>query len=117
MKLDGYVYESGNRGYLNAVKVEVMDAQSRQILTTTNSNREGHFSLTLPVGEFMLSIEKDLFHPIQKALTIDGTAPKVFEKIQLERKPGYILDATLAEKRTKSTKQVDAITNSLIEDD
>jgi len=83
VKLDGYVYESGNRGYLNAVKVKVMDAQSKQTLTTIASNKEGHFSVNLPVGEFILSIEKDLFHPIQKTLTIDGTASKVFEKIQL----------------------------------
>ncbi len=115
VKLDGYVYESGNRGYLNAVKVKVKDAQSKQVITTTYSDKEGHFSVSLPVGDFILGIEKDLFHPIEKTLTIDGTAPKVFEKIQMERKPGYLLDATIAEKRTNNTKQVDAITNSLIE--
>ncbi len=113
--LDGYVFESGNRGYLNSVQITVKDTQTKQAFTTTSSDKEGHFSVRLPVGEFILVIEKDLFHPIQKTIKIDGTVPKVFEKIQMERKPGYILDATLAEKRTNSTKQVDAITNSLIE--
>ncbi len=113
--LEGYVFESGNRGYLNSVQIKIKDIQSKQVLTTTSSDKEGHFSVRLPVGEFIFVVEKDLFHPIQKIIKIDGTTPKVFEKIQMERKPGYILDATLAEKRSNSTKQVDAITNSLIE--
>ncbi len=113
--LEGYVFESGNRGYLNEVKVIVKDVKSKQAMTTTSSDKEGHFSVNLPVGAFLIVLEKDLFHPIQKMIVIDGTTPKVFEKIQMERKPGYLLDATLAEKRSRGTKQVDAITNSLIE--
>ena len=76
--IDGYVFESGNRGYLNAVQIKVKDAQSKQLMTTTQSDKEGHFSVNLPIGDFILSIEKDLFHPIQKTIKIDGTAPKIF---------------------------------------
>lgn len=111
--LEGYTFESGNRGYLNEVQVLIKDSQTQQVLTTITSNLEGKFAIGLPKGTYILEATKDLFHPVN--LTISLQQDKEYVKVKMARKPGYVFDVTMAEKRTNDKEQVDAIEGARIE--
>ena len=113
--LEGYVFESGNRGYLNAVDIQINDQISKRLIAKTTSDRDGKFSVPIPPGEYIVTTQKDLFHALETPISIKANKTKEFIKIQMHRKPGYIFDVTLAEKLIKGKEQVDAIANSRIE--
>ncbi len=114
--LEGYVFEENNRGYLNAVEVVILDNTSRALVQKTISNKDGYYSVNVPIGkEFLIKLTRDLYFPKEEVVsTIGKTASeKVYVKSQLERKPGYIFDVTLAE--AGNTANTDAISGSQIE--
>ena len=116
--IEGYVYEAGNRGYLNLAKVTIIDpvTGSEKALLLTDKN--GVFSCELPIGkEYELFVRKDLFKQyIQPLSTVGKTAgEKVFVKCLMEREPGYIFDVTIAEKRKEPDAPANAITGATIE--
>ncbi len=115
--IEGYVFEDNNRGFLNEAEVQLFDAISQTFVTKTITNIDGFFSVSLPVGkDYLIKVNKDLFFQKEEILsTKDKSAgEKVYAKIKLERKPGYIFDVTLAEKGTP-TATVDAINGAKIE--
>lgn len=115
--LEGYVYESNNRGYLNLVKVTITDQETGMILEKVVSNREGLFTATLPADRtFVLLAEKDVFKKQEVIVSTKGITAgnKVFTKIELNREPGYLFDVTMAEK-WDGQAEVDAIQGALIE--
>ena len=117
-KLQGYVYESGNRGYLNLVKVTIYEESSNAILTEVYSNKEGIFTATLPIDKnFRLKLEKSVFETKEERLSTVGKKweEKVFTRVELKRKPGYLFDVTMARKRKKGEEIVDGIEGALIE--
>lgn len=114
--LEGYVFEENNRGYLNAVKVTILDAQTNAIKGETLSNLEGFFTTDLPAGnDYILRAEKDVFKTQTVNISTKGkaAAEKVYTKLKMERKPGYLFEVTLAEALEDET--VDAITGARIE--
>ncbi len=111
--LEGYAFESGNRGYLNEVKVQIKDNKTNQVIGEISSDKEGKFVIALPKGDYVLEAKKDLFHP--KRIPVSLKKDKEYIKLQMERKPGYIFDVTMAEKRLKGKEQVDAIEGARIE--
>lgn len=114
--LEGYVFEENNRGYLNLAKITVLDAQSKAIKAETISNLEGFFTTSLPAGgAYIVRAEKDVFFNQEVNIsTIGKTADdKVFAKLQMKRKPGYLFEVTLAE--ALEDESVDAITEAHIE--
>lgn len=111
--LDGYVYENANRGYLNQVKITAMRLSDNTIVGQTVSNQEGHFMLNVDNGDYRLSAEKDIF--FLKYDTVRVENGKGFSKIEMKRKPGYLFDVTLAEKRVSEDQAVDAIQGATIE--
>lgn len=116
-KLDGYVYETNNRGYLNLVKVEITD-ESGAFSTKTYSDKEGFFTVNLPLGKkYKITCTKDVFEETSAEVSTlnkkDGE--KVFAKVEMQRLPGYLFDVTMAEKFVEGLEQVDAIDNALIE--
>lgn len=116
--IEGYAFESGNRGYLNEVFVEVFNTETNELISRTRSDLDGKFELTAPAGKsLLLKGTKDLFHETEmKVSTIDKVAnDKVFVKLEMKRAPGYIFDITIAEKREDQEKVVDAIRGALIE--
>ena len=59
--IDGYVYESGNRGFLNVVQIEVSSADGT-LLETVFSDLTGHFEAEVPVHSgYSLKAYKDMF--------------------------------------------------------
>ncbi len=113
--VEGYLFESGNRGYLNQVEVDVLDAKTDQLVVHLDSNVDGFIEATLTPGkEYKLIATKDLFEPLEKTFTVEGSG-KTFLSLEMKRAPGYIFDITLAEKRVDDYTPVDAINGALVE--
>ena len=112
--LEGYVFEDNNRGYLNLVKVTILDQTTNTQLGTYSTNKDGFFSATVPTGtNLLIKLSKDLFVDKQEIVSTKGADGKVYLKSKMERKPGYIFDVTLAEAR--NAENVNAITGAQIE--
>ena len=114
--VEGYVYESGNRGYLNLAKVILTDANSGQNFATVYSNKKGFFTAEVPSNTSCnYSVSKDLFGDINGTIQV-GT-DKTFIKAEMKREPGYLFDVTMAQKKDdpEETVQVDAILGGHIE--
>jgi len=109
----GYVFEKNNRGFLQQVKIQVNAASDQQIIAETYSDTIGQFVLNLPPGLYWLSAAKDNFIPYKDSLRVG--AERRFVKVEMQRKPGYLFDATLAEARETPDQIVDAISGASIE--
>jgi outer membrane protein OmpA-like peptidoglycan-associated protein len=115
--LEGYVFEELNRGYLNEVKVTVLE-KSGVYVGETLSDIDGHFKFEVQAGkEYTLQYEKKIFQRVAEDVSTVGknAGEKIFLKKQLERQPGYLLEVTLADKRFNETVNVDAINGARIE--
>lgn len=116
IKLTGYCFETGNRGYLNMVQIRVENRAGVEIAKSA-SNLEGSFDLDLPINEeFVITATKDLFEVKEERVSTIGRneGDKLYLKIQMKRKPGYVFDVTLAEKRV-GNNVTDAISGARIE--
>jgi outer membrane protein OmpA-like peptidoglycan-associated protein len=119
--LEGYVYETGNRGYLNMVAIKVYDTANR-LMVSTGSDMSGIFNLELPADQdFVISASKDIFKTRKMAISTRGKTPgeKLYLKVEMKREPGYVFDVTMAAKRSKAQVKAqlpaDAITGARIE--
>ncbi len=115
--VEGYVFEANNRGYLNLVKISIVDKASNYRVNTAVTDTDGYFTVELPIeGDYEITAEKDIFEDVVTQVSTKGIAPgaKVFVKIKMGREPGYLFDVTLAEK-WDGKSQVDAIQGALIE--
>jgi len=115
--LEGYVFEDNNSGYLNEVKINVIDAESGILYGDVTTNREGFFAMEVPRDkDFLVRASKAVFETVETVATSKNlTAEKVFVKIAMGRAPGYRLEVTLAEVAEPDAEEVDAISGSLIE--
>ncbi len=119
VSLKGYAYEENNRGFLNEVKIMVLELPLRSVVAEATTDIKGEFTISdLPIGKtFLIRGTKNIFNTKEIEISTAGKSEgdKVFAKLEMARKPGYLFDATLAEKRTKDAQQVDAIQGALIE--
>ena len=99
--LEGYVYESNNRGFLKNVKVMIIGDDDKTVYLDTITNKKGLFTGTLPLGKnFTLIADKKHFFQKEISLTTvfgDSIQQRVYTKVELERKPGYVFDVTMAQ--------------------
>ncbi|NRB50376.1 MAG: OmpA family protein [Saprospiraceae bacterium] len=115
--LEGYVFEDDNRGYLNEVQVKVIDQVTESVIIEAYTNTEGFFSCEVPAGkDLLIRATKNLFFPAELIESTHGLAAgkKLFPKIKLKRRPGYLLELTLAETRVKADSAI-SITDTHIE--
>ncbi len=110
--LEGYVFESDNRGYLNMVKIELINATTKEKLQCF-TDLDGRFEIALTPGQYSFTATKDLFFPYTKTINVANS--KLFENIKLNRQPGYIFDVTLARVRDSADAPTDAIKGAWIE--
>ena len=115
--IDGYAYESDNRGYLNEVKISVIDLNTNVTVKEVFSNLEGHFTADLPPGNYKMLASKNLFKEYEFRMSDASTVTdnKHYFKVPLTRNPGYLFDITLANKKDSVNQIVDAIHDSRIE--
>lgn len=111
--LEGYVFETNNRGYLNQVNISVFDLSDNHLQASIETGPDGHFVLKLPEGNYRVQAGKDIF--FDKVDTVKVGKEKVFLKIEMRRRPGYLFDATIAEVRESPDQVVDAIQGATIE--
>jgi len=111
--VDGYIFEANNRGYLNQVKVTIFELPDNIVRGETETGLDGHFVFDLPAGTYRVLAYKDIF--FEKNDTIKLGKEKVFLKMELRRRPGYLFDATIAEVRESPDQIVDAIQGATIE--
>ena len=72
-----YVFEEGNRGYLNVAKVTFLDPITQSLIKESATNLDGVFSTELPVGrEFLVRVEKDLFQTAEQNFSTVAVATK-----------------------------------------
>ncbi len=98
--LDGYVYEKYNRGFLNEVKIAVLD-ESEVLIGETMSDIDGHFTMEVPAGkDYFIDYSKKVFANKREKLSARGISAgeRILVKLEMERQPGYLLEVTLAEK-------------------
>ena len=113
VKVDAFVFETNNRGFLNQAKLEVFSLASGAMLETAFSDVDGHARFTLAPGQYTIRSTKDLFFERTDTVTLDQDP--VYLKIALQRRPGYIFDASLAEARSDENTIIDAISGATIE--
>lgn len=117
LTLDGYVYESGNRGFLNIVNVDVKSIDGT-VLARTTTDVTGHFTIEVDrENKYLIQTSKDMFETMETEVSADGKGDgeKVFVKLEMKRSPGYIFEITLAEAREEDEVPVDAIKGARIE--
>lgn len=111
----GYVFEEGNRGYLNMVLVEVIDPTTSRLFEKVYSNIDGYFSVNVPANTpLRISFTKEMFEPILEDLNLEADMRKDLS-IKMKRMSGYVFEVTLAEKKDNLTASAKAITGARLE--
>lgn len=114
--IEGYVFETDDRGYLNLVEIEFFEMDSDQAIDKTFSNQDGFFTLSLPANKtYQLKANKELFFEQIQTVKTTSSEPTIYLKVQMEREPGYILDVTMAQKKDSLDEEVDAIKGARVE--
>jgi len=112
-EVPGFCYEQNNRGFLYQVKISILEWQTNIVKAEIQSDQDGRFMLYLPQGRYRLLATKSLFEDFRD--TFDISDAKTYLKLEMQRKPGYLFDATLAEARENPNQVVDAVSGAWIE--
>jgi outer membrane protein OmpA-like peptidoglycan-associated protein len=116
--LQGYVFETGNRGYLDEAAITVLDNSSKAIQGEAMTDENGKFEIAVSAGkEYLVRVNKKPFEPIEQVISAVGKSDgeKIFSKFEMKRLPGYVFEVTLAPTRENDDVVVDAITGAWIE--
>ncbi len=114
--IEGYTFETGNRGFIAGAKVVIMSGE--EVLKTTIADKEGHFYSTVPSKDiYTLKLTSDLYEDLSMEVRGDTKSDdnKIFVKAQMKRLPGYLLELTMAEERSNEDSIVNAISNTRID--
>lgn len=116
--IEGYVFENNNRGYIENATIAVLDGKTEALTIETTTDEDGFFTVDVPNVDhayIVVANHKEFF--VQEALVDIASKKdedKCYAKIEMERKPGYIIDVTMAE-RKEGQAVVDAIAGARIE--
>lgn len=115
--LQVYVYESGDRGFVEEVEVQLTEDATSKVYTGV-TNKDGYVEINVPKDQsFKLAARKSIFdtkHMLVNTRKLDGENKK-FVKVELERSPGYNFEVTMAPRRENHDIPVDAIKGAWIE--
>ncbi len=115
--LDGYVFEKYNRGFLNEVSIRILN-KSETLIVETMTDIDGHFTVEVPAGNvYLMDFNKKVFAPKRDKVSTIGkiAGEKVFIQVEMERKPGYLLEVTLAEKQFAKDVVINVVHGARIE--
>lgn len=116
ISVEGYVFEEGNRGFINLVTVQIVELPLENIVAEIPTNKEGFFTFEASANkQYRYKATKSVFKDKIDVFDTKNGKEKVFLKIEMERKPGYLFDATIAPRRDNEDLVVDAITGAQIE--
>lgn len=97
-RLEGYIYEENNRGFLNQVNVTVYKELSDSPIDILITDIYGHFAVDLAPGKYRMVATRELFSDRSDTVVIKAGEEKKFLKMIMKRKPGILLEARLLEK-------------------
>ena len=115
--IEGYVFEDGNRGYLNLAEIVVHDKVTNAPVTKAFTNKNGVFLAEVDPGkEYIVKVSKKVFEEIELPVSTVGKSAgeSVYLKARMKRKPGYRFEVTMAEPR-EDDEPVNAIQGATIE--
>ena len=117
VKINGYAYESGNRGYLQGVMIVLEDMEGNK-LGTTFSNDEGFFEFsTKPYDKYKVFASK--YSYADRTISVNGQRvddkDEIFLKLEMLRTPGYDFEITLAEASDVEGTPLDGISGARID--
>lgn len=115
--LEGYIFEENNRGYIKDANITIIEKSTSFLKGEFITDRDGFFTSTLEAEkDYLIRVNHTIFFVTSDSVSTVGVQPgkKVFSKIELKRKPGYIFDVTIAEPR-EGRDVVDAIDSARIE--
>jgi len=62
--LEGYVHEGGNQGYLNSVRIRIIETTTDRLVTNTFTDKKGFYTANLPINKtYVLRAEKEFYQP------------------------------------------------------
>lgn len=93
--VEGYVFENNNGGFIQQATVAISKLQGKKMMDTLKTDEYGHFALNLPPGKYRISSRKDIFEDRADTVTVENA--KLFLKMEMRRKQGYLLDAKILE--------------------
>lgn len=91
--VEGYVFETNNGGFINQATVAIYKLQGNKMLDTLETDEYGHFAVNLPPGKYRISTRKDIFEARLDTIAVQNS--KLFLKIEMNRKQGYLLDVKI----------------------
>lgn len=115
--LEGYVFEDNNRGYLNEVKITILEQNTKAVIAEVETDRDGWFNCWVPLDKSLIvRAEKNVFYRRELLISTleKESGEKIFVNMQMERQPGYLLELTLAESLNGS-KEKNAVIGAQIE--
>lgn len=115
--IDGYAFESGNRGFIQGVLITLKDMDGNR-LGATFSDADGHFVIKTERKEkYHLLATKERYN--DREISVNGERvddkDQVFLKLEMLRSPGYDFEITLAEARDEEGTPVDGISGARID--
>lgn len=116
--IEGYVFQSDNRGFLNRVHVRLVERATNSEVGETLSDVNGFFSFKVEENkDYKIIANKEMFEEKVELVSTSNNENngKVFVRVELNRAPGYVFEITMAEKREDPDVPVDAIRGALIE--
>jgi len=116
--IEGYIYEENNRGLIRGAEVKILDNLTNELQASVNTGMEGAFAVRVTKGrDYKIVAEHPKYIGNEKVVSTIGLKDKkkVFVKIELEHKPGYIFDVTMSESRHNGSAILNAIDSARIE--
>lgn len=116
--IEGYVFETGNRGYLGAVQVDLVSQINGELLDTKFTKSDGSFKFEIhDIVDYKVAVSKKMFEPQEITVLASEikSNDKTFLSIKMQRAPGYQFEITLAPKRENDEIPIDAVNGALIE--
>ena len=115
INVEGYIYESGNRGFIDQANVTVSSVDGEKEFARGISDESGKYSIELTSpGNYQIHIEKQPFFDLRQMINV-ADSERVYLEHEVTRKPGYIFEITLAEKNEIDDTPKKALKEVLVE--
>jgi hypothetical protein len=111
--LEGVVVDANGQVIQHPAKVSVFELPSQILRGETETRPDGHFVFELPAGKYHVLAVGDLF--FEKHDTVTLGKEKAFLKMNVRRRPGYVLNGTLIEAPQSPGQTTEGISGASIE--
>lgn len=116
VSVEGYVYANDNSGYIKGATITLLTAD-RNFRAEVITDELGKFEFKVnPDEEYKIRVRKTGFNNAEQDFSTIKLKEYVYLEVAMQRAPGYIFEATIADWRPESsTTPVDAVEGATIE--